>query len=438
MVLAQPHYLNEDQMQIVYGSLLGDGSIYQRKEHIGKKSHLRLGHSTGQREYLEYKANLLRNVTVGEIKPIHNKASNGFYINTIALYEIDHLSTYRKDKLIPQEVADNLNPLGLAIWYMDDGTYSGYHEKWGNGKSKIYCFKFKNREIMLPAFHRMGLFPKLDKRGFIFDSENTIKLHQIISRFVPEIMQYKLHPSYSGLFGFEEQPLKEIEYKTISGGIISIGKLKTKLRRKYDLTVEDNATYIVGGAVVHNSPETTGGGGNALPFYASCRMRTQAQKKILNAKHKTVVGVNLKIKNVKNRAFKPFFEVENIKLYFDAGIDPLSGLLSTLLKSERIVAGDKANTYLVKPEYLEDGMNEYKFKAKLSEDFIDRQVVLDCPKLIDATSREQVELYLKDFEDAMSGSNSDDFIETNVSSDDLDELVDEIDEDELDDSEENA
>ena len=89
-------------------------------------------------------------------------------------------------------------------------------------------------------------------------------------------------------------------------------------------------------------------------------------------------------------------------------------------------------------EYLEDGMNEYKFKAKLSEDFIDRQVVLDCPKLIDATSREQVELYLKDFEDAMSGSNSDDFIETNVSSDDLDELVDEIDEDELDDSEENA
>lgn len=190
--------------------------------------------------------------------------------------------------------------------------------------------------------------------------------------------------------------------------------------------------------VLYGNPETTGGGGNALPFYASCRMRTQAQKKILNAKHKTVVGVNLKVKNVKNRAFKPFFEVENIKLYFDAGIDPLSGLLSTLLKSERIIAGDKANTYLVKPEYLEDGMDEYKFKAKLSEDFIDRQVVLDCPKLIDATSREQVELYLKDFEDAMSGSNNSDFIETNVSSDDLDELVDEVDEDELEDSEENA
>lgn len=174
--------------------------------------------------------------------------------------------------------------------------------------------------------------------------------------------------------------------------------------------------------VLYGNPETTAGGGNALPFYASCRMRTQTQKKIIHAQHKTVVGVNLKIKNVKNRAFRPFVEIEGIKLYFDHGIDPLSGLTNLLVQEERIKKLGSGN-YSVMEKYLPKGMDKYNFKTAEADSF-PKQVLLDCPAIIDATSKSEIEEYLKDFTDAIDTSNSGKYAEKSVHMGDLDELVD--------------
>ena len=39
---------------------------------------------------------------------------------------------------------------------------------------------------------------------------------------------------------------------------------------------------------------------------------------------------------MKNRSCAPFLEAEDVKLYFDSGIDPKSGLLLPLIKSRKI------------------------------------------------------------------------------------------------------
>ena len=185
---------------------------------------------------------------------------------------------------------------------------------------------------MFRAFDRFGLHPNLTKRGFEFNSNDTRKMHEMICRFIPESMEYKIHPQCRGLQGFDFEKNRSVEYRQILGEILSVEPFQHGNRRKFDLTVEDNSTYIVAGAIVHNSPETTGGGGRALPFYAALRFRTSTKKKIENKRLETFAGVNMKIQNVKNRLFRPFVESEGIQLYFDHGINPISGLLSLLIQ----------------------------------------------------------------------------------------------------------
>jgi recombination protein RecA len=167
--------------------------------------------------------------------------------------------------------------------------------------------------------------------------------------------------------------------------------------------------------VMYGNPETTGGGGNALPFYASLRLRTQAKKKIENKRLDSFAGINMQIKNMKNRTFRPFVVSDDVKLFFKTGIDPLSGLLSCLIEEERITPKGKG-TYTVVEDCLPEGetgktLNEYVFKALKANNTVEEQVLLACPRLIGAESAEQVTEYLDAFRLAMASSSSDDFIE---------------------------
>ena len=165
-------------------------------------------------------------------------------------------------------------------------------------------------------------------------------------------------------------------------------KAASELLRKVNPFIsENNATlYVINQirskiGVLYGSPETTAGGGQGLPFYASCRLRTNVGKNIEN-KNGLPLGVNLKFANKKSRNCPPGMKTEGVQLFFQNGINPLGGLLSVLIASERVV-GVRGN-YVVKPEYTQDG-NEYTFKASAVRNDIPYDVVLDCPKLIDLT-----------------------------------------------------
>lgn len=188
--------------------------------------------------------------------------------------------------------------------------------------------------------------------------------------------------------------------------------------------------------IMYGSNEATAGGGNALPFYASLRLRTQAQRKIVNKRLDKSIGVNLKVENKKNRSCRPFIKTSGVKLYFDAGIDPLSGLLTLLIEDERIIQKGAGN-YYVAEKYLPSSVSEYTFKASKTEEadnynIVPEKVVLDCPALIDAISTEEVEKYISDFKLAMGAINPDDIQEVGMTSGDkeLDELI-ELDEESL-------
>lgn len=167
--------------------------------------------------------------------------------------------------------------------------------------------------------------------------------------------------------------------------------------------------------VMYGNPEIHGSPGKALEFYASLRLRTQAKKKIEHAKFETYAGVNMQVKNVKNRTFRPFVVAEDVKLFFDSGVDPLSGILSCLIESERVKMASAGN-YVVMPDYCLGG-SEYKFKASKVANTIPEQVVLDNPKLLDVETSQEVQDYLDHFRSGMAASASSDYTEKEVAYD---------------------
>jgi len=224
------------------------------------------------------------------------------------------------------------------------------------------------------------------------------------------------------------------QFKKIVGGKEQPGeraKICSKEFRKLNTVMEKNgATVIILNqtrdkiGVMYGNPKTTAGGGNALPFYASCRLETSTMKKIerkITAKKKKILGINIRVKNVKNKTHHPFVESENIRLLFDYGIDPISGLLSCLLDAGRIEIKGAGN-FAVKEPWA--GGSEVKFKASLERNDIPIEVLYKCPSLIDAASEEEVKEYLAPYMAAIDFQVGGDVVETDVTGYEDDEMID--------------
>lgn len=195
--------------------------------------------------------------------------------------------------------------------------------------------------------------------------------------------------------------------------------ISKELRKLQPMVVDQDVTvYIINQTrdkigVMYGSPETTPGG-NALKFYASLRFRTQSKKKIEHRTLEKFSGINMQVRNVKNRMFRPFVVADDVRLYFEAGINPISGLLNALIESERVIMKSAGN-YVVAPEYTDAG--EYKFKASKAENTIPKEVLLDCPRLIDATATDEVRQYLDNWGSGLAATESGEYGEKSLSFD---------------------
>ena len=230
------------------------------------------------------------------------------------------------------------------------------------------------------------------------------------------------------------------QFKSIVGGNEQPGeraKICSREFRKLNTVMEkNNATVVIlnqtrakigGFAPMGQQALTTAGGGNALPFYASCRLETKTQLKIdkkITAKKKKILGINVRLKNVKNKTHRPFVESDNVQLLFDKGINPISGLLSCLLDAERIEIKGAGN-FVVKEPWA--GGSEIKFKASMDRNDVPMDILIQCPALIDAISSEQVQTYLEPFLESINFKPEDnaDIEMTSVSDDSEDEDIDE-------------
>ncbi|NHD17376.1 MULTISPECIES: intein-containing recombinase RecA [unclassified Actinopolyspora] len=321
LLTTEKHYLNEQQWNLVLGSLLGDGNLSpNRRDRQGVR--FRMGHGQQQAAYLEWKTELLGNLS-------HCRTRNergAEFADFAPLPELHELyeSVYFGDckKVISWDYLKTLTPLALAVWYMDDGCFTlrskGAQERTRGGSGRIEicveAFSEGSRERMaqyLRDTHDLDV--KLCSKGerevatLRFTTAATARFHELIAPYVPSSMEHKLLPDYRGQCAVAPV-FDEPETRLVPSRILDIHvKPETRSMHRFDIEVEGNHNYFVDGVMVHNSPETTTGG-KALKFYASVRLDVRRIETLKDGSD--AVGNRTRVKVVKNKVSPPFKQAE--------------------------------------------------------------------------------------------------------------------------------
>lgn len=148
----RPSFSSCREEQVILGGLLGDGSL---KIHPGyKNARYSFRHCVKQKEYFEWKMGELKRFSSEKCfwdQPGEKEALGGDMLRyqSLALKELTdyHLLTHKGNKkVLSRKWLNRLGPLGLAIWWLDDGSIVG------NGRKGVLCtdgFSLKEIETIV-------------------------------------------------------------------------------------------------------------------------------------------------------------------------------------------------------------------------------------------------------------------------------------------------
>lgn len=196
---------SREQEEVLYGTLLGDASM--NNPNTGKRRHavLQIEHSTKQIAYCQWKAEMLGmsyytrdRYDVRTDKTYHSIVA---YSQASPTYNTIYEKVYGTGgfKGLSREILDGIGPLGLAVWYMDDGCtiYNGricklHTEKYTLAEQQIIQQWFIEKWNLHPTIQEKPSNGHM-KYILVFTVTDSYTLMNIIRPFVvtPDL-QYKV------------------------------------------------------------------------------------------------------------------------------------------------------------------------------------------------------------------------------------------------------
>lgn len=199
--------MEKNKKAILIALALGDGSINVDKRCLGANGELSITHSIKQKEYLQYKAELLHSLIGGKAPNVIEFMCKSNYGS---FKQVRFSKTHKYFKLIKRWMEPNkysekilkyLTPEAIAIWYMDDGsiiannrykdgTCSSARTNFHLGATKEIaedvCNYFKTKwDIKFTTYLEKGTYSIR-----CFHKEGR-KFHELISPYVIDSMKYK-------------------------------------------------------------------------------------------------------------------------------------------------------------------------------------------------------------------------------------------------------
>ncbi len=210
--------LNKSEKDLIYSIALGDGCMYSPKDR--SRYYISVGHGPKQKDYCEWKMNLLNNSGIFPKKIRLRKQefmnTNGkictqyrFMKGSKLLKDIweDYHSKDRIDRILNNVYSDR----ALAIWFMDDGATEKHRSKKKEDENReiyirpafhlcTHCFtEEENIKISDWFYKKYFIRPKIghDNRANIqytylrFSAIDTEKIYRIIRPYVLQIESMK-------------------------------------------------------------------------------------------------------------------------------------------------------------------------------------------------------------------------------------------------------
>ncbi|MBI2075416.1 MAG: hypothetical protein HYT82_01975 [Candidatus Harrisonbacteria bacterium] len=184
--------LTQQQKSLIVGTLLGDG--YLRIIPGSKNALLEINHSFAQKEYVDWKYDVLKNISGS---PPKSRRGNGariayrFYSRQSPELTALHQLFYRgTKKVIPENFA--LDPTSLAVWFMDDGSRCRTNDVYLNTQQ----FSVEDQEKLVRALRELNLEATLNKDKTYyrlrFLKSSLARLREMLGDIIVPSMRYKI------------------------------------------------------------------------------------------------------------------------------------------------------------------------------------------------------------------------------------------------------
>ena len=237
-----PNALNDIQKQVVLGSILGDGSLQKTADRLS------LCHGETQKDYLAWKIKLLGNLVTGKIKEGKSGyCDNKIYYTSTIVHPFIKMYNIEDEVSHIKKVLNDLDALGLAIWFMDDGSkgsanYRLHTESFCLESQKLFVQFFCKKYNICPKIYS---YNKRNKKYYYlwFNSSDSRIFETIISPFIHPCLQYKLINQKSIKSPYTSND-KELCYGISQIKDISLEDYTSPY--VYNIEVKDNHNYLVG------------------------------------------------------------------------------------------------------------------------------------------------------------------------------------------------
>ncbi len=199
--LLQYPWPTERQQQIVLGGMLGDSYLHYYAKNPGN-GYLEVYHGPDQLDYLNWKIKELESLGAKyhewtKYWEEYGREYTRRWMTTAAhpyWKQIREMFYKDRAKVVTREILDQLQPLGLAVWYMDDGHT--FKKSWtANWHTQSFSIK-ENEMIVSYLKDKWNVETKIafnqNKPHLIVSKEGRESLFEVIKPYIIESMSYKL------------------------------------------------------------------------------------------------------------------------------------------------------------------------------------------------------------------------------------------------------
>lgn len=260
---------DDDAIAALYGMILGDACIGHDERCASENIRIGVTHGEDQFDYMKIKQKMfgVDNFHIligGKSGYCDKKIYRGQIITDPKITEsVLNDCFINKKKTVTSSMANKINEIGLALWYLDDGSLKHRDDNSGCNPHVVIssnAYTKEENEILINMLkNKFGIDCNIrrerDKYWCIYITvEGTKRLFEIIGDYIPMSMKYKAPKEYKNIPCVLEDVVFERKIRLIEIPVTNVKIYNGKRNHKniYDIEVADNHNFFANNVLVHN------------------------------------------------------------------------------------------------------------------------------------------------------------------------------------------